>query len=176
MYHHRQRFGFWTRGERIFHRGDFKYLILDLLKEKPRHGYEIIRDLEDKTGGFYAPSPGTVYPTLQWLEEMGYVTSSSQDGKKVYTMTEAGVAFLAEREKEASDARTQMKGWWGGWSAEFRDEMREVMRLLAELGRTIGQKARQTGAEKLPQVKEALQNAAKEVERIFKSEPPPPSR
>ncbi|MBM3310626.1 MAG: PadR family transcriptional regulator [Candidatus Aminicenantes bacterium] len=165
----RHRYGYWTRGERLFHKGDFKYLILDLLKEKPRHGYEIIRDLEEKTGGFYAPSPGAVYPTLQWLEEMGFVTVEAKEGKKIYTITEAGQNFLAEKDKEASEIRSQMKNWWGGWSAEFRDEMHDVMRLLGELGRTIGQKARQTGKEKLPQVKEAIQNAAKEVERIFKS-------
>jgi len=165
----KHKFGYWPRGERLFHKGDFKYLILDLLKEKPRHGYEIIRELEEKTGGFYAPSPGAVYPTLQWLEEGGYVTSEAKEGKKTYTITEAGLAFLAEKSKEASEIRDQMKNWWGGWSTEFRDEMHDVMRLLGELGHTIGQKARQAGKEKLPQVKEAIQNAAKEVEKIFKS-------
>ena len=77
--HHRPQFGFWERGERIFHKGDFKYVILDLLKDKPRHGYEIIRELENQFNGFYTPSPGAVYPTLQYLEEMEFVTSESRD-------------------------------------------------------------------------------------------------
>jgi DNA-binding PadR family transcriptional regulator len=165
---HRTRFWGGPRGERIFHKGDFKYLILDLLKDKPRHGYEIIRELEERFGGFYAPSPGAVYPTLQWLEEMGYVTVLAQDGKKTYTVTESGLAYLTEKQKETDEVKKQMKGWWGNWSAEFRDEMREVMRLLGDMGRMIGQKTRQTGQEKLPQVKEVLSGAFKEIERIFK--------
>ena len=165
----RQPFGYWARGERVFHKGDFKYLILDLLKDKPRHGYEIIRELENQFNGFYAPSPGAVYPTLQYLEEMGHVTALAQDGKKIYTITEAGLAFLSDKQKEIAEIKTQMKNWWGCWSSEFKDEMKDVMRSLGDLGKTIGQKARQAGAEKMPQVKQALVDAAKEIERIFKS-------
>lgn len=165
---HRTRFWGGVRGERVFHKGDFKYLILDLLKDKPRHGYEIIRELEERFGGFYAPSPGAVYPTLQWLEEMGYVTVMPQDGKKIYTITDTGLAFMADKEKETEEVKKQMKTWWGNWSSEFRDEMRDVMHSLGDLGRMIGQKTRQTGQEKLPQVKEILANAQKEIERIFK--------
>jgi DNA-binding PadR family transcriptional regulator len=165
---HRSRFWGGNRGERIFHKGDFKYLILDLLKDKPRHGYEIIREMEEKFGGFYTPSPGAVYPTLTWLEDMGYVTVLAQDGKKTYTITEEGLKFLAEKEKETDEVKKQMKDWWGSWNNEFRDEMRDVMRSLGDLGRMIGQKTRQAGQDKLPQVKDAIANAAKEIERIFK--------
>ncbi len=165
---HRSRFWGGHRGERIFHKGDFKYLILDLLKEKPRHGYDIIREMEEKFGGFYTPSPGAVYPTLQWLEDMNYVTVQAQDGKKIYTITEEGLKFLSEKEKETEEVKKQMKEWWGSWNTEFRDEMRDVMHSLGDLGRMIGQKTRQAGQDKLPQVKEAIANAAKEIERIFK--------
>jgi len=165
---HRSRFWGGHRGERIFHKGDFKYLILDLLKEKPRHGYEIIREMEEKFGGFYTPSPGAVYPTLQWLEDMNYVTVQAQDGKKTYTITEEGLKFLSEKQKETEEVKKQMKEWWGSWNTEFRDEMRDVMHSLGDLGRMIGQKTRQAGQDKLPQVKEAIANAAKEIERIFK--------
>jgi DNA-binding PadR family transcriptional regulator len=161
--------GFGVRGERIFHKGDFKYLILDLLKDKPRHGYEIIRDLEESFHGFYTPSPGAVYPTLQYLEEMGYVTSLAQDAKKIYTITEEGKKFLIEKEKETDEIKANMRSWWGGWSSEFKDEMRDVMRSVGDMGRMIAQQARKAGAEKIPQVKEALKNATAEIERIFKS-------
>jgi DNA-binding PadR family transcriptional regulator len=167
--HNKSMYGFWHRGGRVFSKGDFKYIILDLLKDKPKHGYEIIRDLEEKSHGFYAPSPGAVYPTLQWLEEAGFVTSVVQDGKRVYTITEAGQAFLVEKGKETEEVRKTMREYWGPWSDEFRGEMKDVMRLLADLGRTIAKEARQAGKEKLPKVKEALTNAAKEVEKIFKS-------
>lgn len=127
------RHGPWPRGERILHKGDFKYLILDLLNEKPRHGYEIIRDLEERFYGFYSPSPGVVYPTLQWLEEVGYVTSAAQDGKKIYTIAEEGKKFLAQKGKETEEIKSQMKNWWGCWSSELHDEMHETMHTLGTL-------------------------------------------
>jgi len=73
-----------------FHKGDVKYIILDLLKDGPKYGYEIIRALEEQSHGFYRPSPGAVYPTLQMLEEMGHAGSNDRDGKKVYTITDDG--------------------------------------------------------------------------------------
>src|SRR5205085_5926604 len=80
--HHRGRTG------RIFEQGDLKYVILRLLAEKPRHGYEVIKELEDRFGGAYSPSPGTVYPTLTMLEDLGYAKASQDDnGRKVYEVT-----------------------------------------------------------------------------------------
>ena len=87
----RYRRGRWQ--ESPFQKGDLKYVILDLIKEKPRYGYEIIRDLEERSHGFYTPSPGVIYPTLQMLEETGYTSSAEQDGKRVYTITEEGRQF-----------------------------------------------------------------------------------
>ena len=83
--------------ESHFQKGDLKYVILDLLKDKPRYGYEVIRELEERSHGFYSPSAGVVYPTLQMLEEMGYASAAEQDGKKVYSITDEGRQFLTER-------------------------------------------------------------------------------
>jgi DNA-binding PadR family transcriptional regulator len=78
----------------MFEQGDLKYVILQLLSEKPRHGYEIIKALEEKFAGAYAPSAGAVYPTLALLEDLGYATVTLEEGgKKVYTITEAGRAY-----------------------------------------------------------------------------------
>lgn len=86
----------WSRSRRqIFESGDLKYLILDLVRERPRHGYDIIKELEERMGGCYTPSPGTVYPTLQLLEDEGYIKSVETDGKRVYQITPEGEAFLA---------------------------------------------------------------------------------
>ena len=99
--------GLWQ--ESPFQKGDLKYVILDLIKDKPRYGYEIIRILEERSHGFYAPSPGAVYPTLQLLEEMGYITATQQDGKKVYTITEEGRLFLDTREEFAEGIKKHMR-------------------------------------------------------------------
>src|SRR5215213_5133423 len=76
---------------RVFGHGDLKFVILNLLAEKPRHGYEIIKELEERFAGTYSPSPGTVYPTLSLLEDLGYATARLEEGnRKVYEITDEG--------------------------------------------------------------------------------------
>jgi DNA-binding PadR family transcriptional regulator len=85
------------RGGRMFGHGDLKLLLLALIEQEPRHGYELIRTIEDMFHGQYSPSPGTVYPTLTLLEEMGYVAAHSEEGgRKRYAITDEGRAFLDE--------------------------------------------------------------------------------
>jgi DNA-binding PadR family transcriptional regulator len=81
---------------RFLEHGDLRFLILDLIAEKPRHGYEIIKAIEDKVSGAYSPSPGVVYPTLTMLEELGYTSVAEAGGRKQYTLTPAGRTFLDE--------------------------------------------------------------------------------
>jgi DNA-binding PadR family transcriptional regulator len=88
--------GDWFRVGRMLAQGDLKLLALALIAEQPRHGYELIKLIEDKTRGAYSPSPGVVYPTLTFLEEAGYVTAESEGAKKRYTITEEGRAHLDE--------------------------------------------------------------------------------
>jgi DNA-binding PadR family transcriptional regulator len=81
---------------RFFAHGDLRLVILHLIEEKPRHGYEIIKAIEDQVAGAYSPSPGVIYPTLTLLEELGHVTVSAGDGaKKLHEITAEGRAFLA---------------------------------------------------------------------------------
>jgi len=85
------------RRERVFDQGDLRFVMLKLIAEKPRHGYEIIKEIETRLGGAYSPSPGVVYPTLTLLEELGYVRVASSEGpKKLYEITSEGGAVLAE--------------------------------------------------------------------------------
>jgi DNA-binding PadR family transcriptional regulator len=79
---------------RMFAQGDLKLVVLSLIAEQPRHGYEIIKVIEEKTSGIYSPSPGIVYPTLTFLEESGYLASESEGSKKLYKITEVGEAYL----------------------------------------------------------------------------------
>jgi DNA-binding PadR family transcriptional regulator len=76
--------------------GDLRLIALALIAEQPRHGYEIIKVLEEKTAGWYSPSPGIVYPTLTFLEEAGYVTAQAEGAKKLYAITDEGRAHLDE--------------------------------------------------------------------------------
>jgi DNA-binding PadR family transcriptional regulator len=92
---------------RVFDQGDLRLVILGLLAEAPRHGYEIIKLIEDKLGGAYSPSPGVVYPTLTHLEELGYASlAASEGGKKLYAVTGEGTAFL-EQNRTTVDELTQ---------------------------------------------------------------------
>src|SRR6202167_5530083 len=82
------------RAGRMLAQGDLRLIALALIAEEPRHGYEIIKLVEEKTGDWYSPSPGIVYPTLTYLEEAGYVTASTEGSKKLYAITEEGRAYL----------------------------------------------------------------------------------
>ena len=82
--------------QQMFESGEMKFVILRLLKEKPRYGYEVIKALEEKMAGYYTPSAGTVYPTLQLLEDEGYVRVVETNGKKVYHITPEGERYLEE--------------------------------------------------------------------------------
>jgi DNA-binding PadR family transcriptional regulator len=89
----------WMRARRMLAQGDLRLIALALIAEAPRHGYEIIKLLEEKTAEWYSPSPGIIYPTLTYLEEAGYVTAAAEGSKKLYTITEEGSAYLkANRE------------------------------------------------------------------------------
>ena len=86
------------RAGRMLATGDLRLIALALIAEQPRYGYEIIKLLEDKTAGWYSPSPGIVYPTLTYLEEAGHVTAQADGAKKLYTITDEGKAHLAENQ------------------------------------------------------------------------------
>ncbi|ABD88769.1 PadR family transcriptional regulator [Rhodopseudomonas palustris] len=81
---------------RMLGQGDLKVIALALIAEQPRHGYDIIKVIEEKTAGWYAPSPGVVYPTLTFLEEVGHLTSQPEGAKKLYVITEEGAGYLAD--------------------------------------------------------------------------------
>ncbi|MCZ7662990.1 MAG: PadR family transcriptional regulator [Thermoleophilia bacterium] len=120
-----------------FERGALKFLVLDLLRDRPRHGYDIIREIEERTSGFYTPSPGAVYPTLQLLQDQGYVVCKEEDGKKVYEVTREGLAYLEEHRDRVVRHRERMHGWHGRGhghgpgSAGLRD-LRKVFRDIGQ--------------------------------------------
>ncbi len=161
--------GFRGRGPRSWRRqwfgaGDMKYVILKLLCDKPRHGYEVMKDLEERMHGCYSPSPGTVYPTLQWLEDEGLVVARDVEGKKVYEITDTGRAFLDEHKdivEDIFDRVTETVERTVGGS------MAEVNRALGHLVKAVyrtGWKAESDAARK--SVAEILAKAAAEIEAL----------
>jgi DNA-binding PadR family transcriptional regulator len=152
---------------RIFEKGDLKYIILNLVKNKPSHGYEIMRALEESFHGFYNPSAGSVYPTLQMLEDMSYVASEERDGKKVYTITEEGKKFLEERQEVVNKIKGQMKDRWGPHKSE---DFHVTIQELRGLWRLIGHMAARPEPEKWASIKEIIVRARQEVEGIIGKE------
>jgi DNA-binding PadR family transcriptional regulator len=113
------------RAKRILAQGDLRLIALALIAEQPRHGYEIIKLFEEKTGDWYSPSPGIVYPTLTYLEEAGHVTASTEGSKKLYTITDEGRAYL-EANRDVVDAvldrLTALGERVDGWRRAVRGE------------------------------------------------------
>jgi len=154
------------RRRQWFESGDMKYVILKLLREKPMHGYEVMKALEEQTQGCYKPSPGTVYPTLQWLEDEGLVRSEDVEGKKVYAITDEGRAFLEEHKSTVDDIFERVEETIDSF---FSDPMPEVTRLV---GKLVSQSYRaawrlREDKEKRSRVVEVLDRAVKELETLL---------
>lgn len=112
------------RGGRFFGHGDLKLVILSLLEERPRHGYDIIKAIEERSGGAYQPSAGTVYPTLTLLEEMGFARSTPDEGgKRMYEITDAGRTYLAENHSTVEAIFSRIARTGAGLTSEAMQEM-----------------------------------------------------
>jgi DNA-binding PadR family transcriptional regulator len=116
----------------VFSHGRLRLYLLKLLEESPRHGYDVIRLLEDRFMGLYTPSPGTIYPRLQRLEAEGLVTQSQEGGRKVYQLTDAGREELASRREELAELEAEISGSVHGLAREIRDEVRGSVRDLKQ--------------------------------------------
>jgi DNA-binding PadR family transcriptional regulator len=173
--------GFLGENRRFFGRGDLKFALLELLQERPMHGYEMMKALEERSGGFYVASAGSIYPTLQLLEDRGLVSLTQAEGKKVYNITDTGRAFLGEHHKEEE----QTSPWHGfgpgkRWNnpeiQALRSEAMEVTRLFVIAGRSAFNEPA-----KLARLRSILERVHKELSDLIysgsgeKSEPTPPS-
>ncbi|GAC1359847.1 MAG: hypothetical protein NVS2B12_06760 [Ktedonobacteraceae bacterium] len=166
---------FGPEGGRFFGRGDVKFALLELLQERPMHGYEMMKALEERSGGFYAPSAGSIYPTLQMLEDRELVTVQQADGKKIYKITDAGRALLTERQKDDDFADTPWKRGFRPNSRhnepEFqalRNESMEVARLFAIAGRSSFR-----DPQKLGRLRAIIERTRKDLSDLIYNENPP---
>ncbi len=141
-------------------RGDIKYILLALLAEQPRHGYELIKELEARYGGFWKPSPGSVYPTLQLLEEGGYLTSEQIEGRRIYTLTESGRQLLAEQ----GDRLPWIE------RGNRPEQLVELKKAIADVGAAVMQVARSGNSDKVNRAREILNRVKREIYSILAEE------
>ncbi|MCY4397818.1 MAG: PadR family transcriptional regulator [Gemmatimonadetes bacterium] len=121
-----------------FERGDLKFAILALIEEKPMHGYEVMQALEAESAGCYRASPGSVYPTLQLLEDQGHATARDQAGRKIYSITESGRGYLEENREHVEHIFERVSKFS---DRIFGRDMSELSRKFSRLARTTFQGA-----------------------------------
>jgi DNA-binding PadR family transcriptional regulator len=153
------------RAGRIFEHGDLRYVLLHLIAEKPRYGYELIKAIEEQFGGMYSPSPGVIYPTLTLLEELGYLHLETAEGpRKLYSITAAGTAFLAANRGAVEAIFARMaevsQSYAGGPAPEIRRALHNLEEALSiRLGKGP------LDAAQVRAVTDALDRVAGEIER-----------
>lgn len=167
----RERFGRFGRGGfsgregRMFDGGELRLVILALIAQKPRHGYEVIKALGERAGGDYSPSPGVVYPTLTLLEESGLASASADEaGRKLYAATPQGQKLLDENKAQIDAVFARLDGEGGlGW-ADAASVLRAMMNLRASVRLRL--RGRKASREQIQAVADALDAAAKTIEKL----------
>ena len=140
-------------------RGDARYILLNALRDGPKHGYEIIKTMEEKSGGQYVPSPGTVYPTMQYLEDQGLVGADQDAGKRIFHLTDAGRADL---EAHAEEIAAFWQRFGGEKSSETpQPEIGFLREELEHLTRTVWGGLRDT-AENAPETIRSIHQAVEQ--------------
>ena len=160
--HHRRG----RHGGRFFETGDLRLVILRLIAERPRHGYELIKAIEERLSGAYFPSPGVVYPTLTLLEELGQIAvASTEGGRKLYALTPEGERVLAESKAEADALFARMDAAAGGRAdGSALQAVRAMHNLKMALRLRLSRGA--LSEEQLRRIVSLIDQAAVEVERV----------
>jgi DNA-binding PadR family transcriptional regulator len=158
--------GFRGRGgrRRMFDGDELRLILLGLLEEQPRHGYDLIREIEERTGGSYAPSPGVVYPSLTMLEEMGHIDEVKDEGaRKRFAISEAGRTHLAERREEVDGllARLNEMG-----EHRARSERAPLRRAMASLHMALRQALMEGDEARAHEIVDILDEATRKIERL----------
>ncbi|MEM7666903.1 MAG: PadR family transcriptional regulator [Pseudomonadota bacterium] len=164
------------RRGRMFAQGELRLALLALINEQPRHGYELIRAIEDMTGGGYAPSPGAVYPTLQMLEEEGQIKQAKPktkdddgetSGKKPFKATKSGKAELEERAAEVDEVMGRLNEH-GDRAERVRQKSPDLLRAMGNLGNVLKNRAKAGKLDQaaIDQIVDIIDEVAKRIERI----------
>ena len=148
-------------------RGGVRYLVLDAIAQQPRHGYEVIQAIEQRSQGTYRPSPGVVYPTLQLLEELGHARTVEQDGRKAYAITEAGTRDLEQHRDEVDDFYDRSADH--GWERQVED-FADLVHQVALLLKSFKRARRRLSPAAQRRIREVLREAVSSVEGIIAEE------
>jgi DNA-binding PadR family transcriptional regulator len=163
-HHGREPWG-WRR--RFFESGEVRLALLSLLAGRPMHGYELMKEIEARSGGVYKASAGAVYPNLQQLEDEGLIRSESDDGgKRVYSITPEGKKVLAGQ-ADAVGRIWSRAASWDDWSDAFSPGAMEVMGPAMRLARVAFRAAGRGNAKQVEEVRAALNKTAEELERKY---------
>lgn len=164
--HHGHRAGPWGWRRRFFESGEVRLAILSLLAEHPMHGYELMKEMESRSGGVYKASAGTVYPNLQQLEDEGLIRAEpSDDGKRVYSVTKEGKLVLG-KEAEAVKRIWSRASAWDDWSEAFSPAAMEVTGPAMRLLRAAFRSAAHSDAKQVERIRTVLSKAAEELEAM----------
>jgi DNA-binding PadR family transcriptional regulator len=152
-------------GRRFFGQGEVRLALLSLLKDAPAHGYELMKRLEERSGGMYRASAGTVYPVLQQLEDEGLVRTEVVEGKKTYYLTDAGTEELV-RHHDDTESIWERAGGWKDWGVNMGPETAEIWGSWGRLSKAAFKAAARSGFENTERVRDILDRARKEIEAL----------
>ncbi len=153
-------------------RGETRYVLLDALLSGPKHGYEIVKALEERSGGQYVPSPGTVYPTMQYLQDEGYVTAIQDGERRVFQLTDAGKAELAAHAAEVEGfwARFQIKGVARASEHEIAFLEEELESLNRTIWSGLGSAIERGDHEMIRRVRQVIETCRNDVRNVIKGD------
>lgn len=155
--------GRWGGAVRMFGAADLRYVILQLISEKPSYGYEIIKSIQERLGGTYAPSPGIIYPMLTMLEEMGHASVVTEGTRKLYTITADGAKALAENKAIVDALFARMDDIKAQYASQ---RPQQVERAIENLRMALRMKMGSLTTEQIHAITDIIDAAAKQIERV----------
>jgi DNA-binding PadR family transcriptional regulator len=157
----------WNRWSRFFGSGEVRLALMSLLEDGPKHGYQLMKDLEARSGGLYRASAGAIYPTLQQLEDEGLVASEQIDGRRIYRLTNDGKEELKQSAPSVRKIWDRARNWkvWAPWTGpeggmvatQAAEVLKEALRAATQAGDDV---------DKIAKIREVLERARKELESL----------
>lgn len=150
----------WARGRSKARRGDVRAALLALLAERPRNGYQLIQEIEERSGGEWRPSPGAVYPALQQLADEGLIQAEEHDGRRTFRLSESGQAYVEAHPDEVNAP-------WEAMTSDVRDDVRDLFATAARTGSAVMQIVHTGNEEQVAQAKQILSETRRRLYQLL---------